>query len=507
MDIWQFRLVRGRLLVAGVALAALISTGAQPAHAQTSPAGRSPANPQTAITLDQPPRTGIATRVTAPISIDGRLSEESWLSATALTGFVQREPDEGQPATEETEVRILYDEEALYVGARMRDREPSRIVRWLSRRDGGSFSDSVTVVLDPHHDHMTGALFTVSAAGTLSDSLVANDTRTDASWDGIWNAAVTLDEDGWVAEFRIPFSQLRFAPGDRQTWGLNVSRYLQRRAESSYWNPYAARESRFVSRCGHLTGLDGLRPRRHLDLLPYASTRAERLGTVAPGHPFLDGSRQVWGAGLDLKWGLTSAFTLDAAVNPDFGQVEADPAVVNLTAFETLFEEKRPFFIEGMQLLRNFGQATGAIRARFGERPPDLVYSRRVGRSPQGRASGDFVDLPTATTILGAAKLSGRTASGWSASVFDAVTGRERARVDVAGQHSRQQVEPLTNYLAARVRHEFGPRAAIGGIATLVNRDLADPALADLLPRRAMVSGADAYVYLDQRRDWVLNGA
>jgi hypothetical protein len=505
MWICNGRLVIVKLLPRMLVLSGLVLAAARPASGRTPlcPDARQSGTGAAGATV----REAVAVRTATLPTIDGRLDEAVWRDTAPLSGFVQREPDEGKPATEDTEVRVLFDNEALYVGARMLDREPDRIVRRLSRRDGAAFSDSLTIILDPYHDHMTGAILTVSAAGALSDSLVANDTGTDASWDGVWEAAVSIDTGGWVAEIRIPLSQLRFAPGARQTWGFNISRYLQRRVESSYWNPFGANESRLISRCGHLTGLDGLVPRRHLDLLPYTSARLEQLGTIAPGNPFTDGTRVIGGGGLDLKWGVTSAFALDAAFNPDFGQVEADPAVVNLTAFETLFEERRPFFIEGMQLLRNFGQATGAIRARFGEDTPDLVYSRRIGRVPQGPASGDFVDTPASATILGATKLSGRTASGWSISVFDAMTGREFARTDDGGLRSRHQVEPFTNYFAARVRRELGPSAAIGGIATQVTRDLSEPTLLALLPRHAVTGGADAYLYLGGGRDWVLNGA
>jgi len=448
-----------------------------------------------------------AVRIRTPLVLDGRLDEEMWKTAGAATGFLQRDPDEAQPATEQTEIRIAYDHEAIYVGARMSDREPGGIVRRLSRRDSDGNADRIYVGFDPRHDHLTGVIFGVTAAGTLLDEVIYDDINTDETWDGVWDARVAVDSLGWTAELRIPFSQLRFPEGERQTWGFNAARVITRRNEEAYWILTPKKESGLASRFGHLKGLDGIQGRRHLDLLPYATARGEFLGTAEPGNPFNDGSRAAGNIGLDVKWGVTSSLTLDATANPDFGQVEVDPAVVNLTAFETFFDEKRPFFIEGSNLYDAFGRNGPNNRMGFNRSNPTLFYSRRIGRAPQGSAAGDYVDRPTATTILGAAKLTGKTRSGWSLSFIEAVTSRESARVMTGAARSTIEVEPLTNYLAARVHRAIGQRAGVGMLATAVIRDVDDPALARRLAQQAIVFGGDAHWFLNKGRDWVMTGS
>jgi hypothetical protein len=274
-----------------------------------------------------------ALRLTSPIDLDGRLQEPAWNSAQPATGFKQYDPDEGKPETEKTEIRILYDDRALYIGARMYDRDPKKIRRGLSRRDDSDINaDWISIYLDPRHDHLTGVHFQVTSAGSLIDSVIYNDSSEDSSWDAVWDAKVTVDNEGWVAEMRIPFSELRFAAGDRQTWGLNIERYIQRKNETDWWELVPKKESGLASRMGHLEGLDEIPAHHHLDLLPYITGRAEYI-QPPPGDPFNSGRRYFGNAGLDIKWGLTSNMTLDGTVNPDFGQVEVDPAVVNLTAF------------------------------------------------------------------------------------------------------------------------------------------------------------------------------
>jgi hypothetical protein len=441
------------------------------------------------------------------MTIDGRLVEETWTLAPAIADFLQRNPNEGQPATERSEVRLAYDDEALYVGARLFDGQPQAVVRRLSRRDADSTSDLFRLYLDPHHDHKTGVLLTVSAAGSLADEWLSNDFERDSSWDGVWDAKVTTDAEGWNVEMRIPFSQLRFSPGAHQTWGLNVSRFIQRNNEEDWWVLVPKTDMRVVSVFGHLEGLDGIQPRPHLELLPYVTTRVERMGTTAAGDPLNSPSRFLGAAGLDLKWGVTSSFTFDATVNPDFGQVEVDPAVVNLTAFETFYEEKRPFFIEGSQQFNSFGRNGLVLYGRFGATYPSLWYSRRVGRAPHVDADGEFVSQPAATTILGAAKITGRTASGWNMSLIDAVTDRERARVSNDGTRSSTEVEPLTNYMAARISRDLQGRGALGMLATAVNRNLQTPDLRTTVGSGAYVGGVDGNFFLDQKKNWVVSGS
>jgi hypothetical protein len=447
-----------------------------------------------------------AVRTHDVIVVDGRLDEEIWSHAPPATEFTQRDPDEGKPATEATELRVAYDDHALYVGARLHDREPARIARQLSRRDRSVEADHFAVFLDAHHDHLTGAVFEVSAAGVQSDRVVFNDSWEDASWDAVWVSAVTVDEGGWSVEMRIPFSQLRFPRADRHTFGIHAERYIQRKNERAWLVHVPKTESGVASRAGHLEGIDGIRGGRSLEVLPYAVSRLEFLERSSADDPFNDGSRAFAGAGLDVKYGVSSNLTLDGTINPDFGQVEVDPAVVNLTAFETFFEEKRPFFIEGSSIFSNFGRGGANNFWGFNRSEPLIFYSRRIGRTPQGETTGDFVDAPSATTILGAAKLTGKTRAGWSVGLLDAVTGREYARTASGLLQGEAEIEPLTNYLVGRAHRELGRRGAVGFLATAVNRNLRAPSLTDRLADHAYVAGTDAHYFLDSKREWVVTG-
>ena len=444
-------------------------------------------------------------RATAPIIVDGLLNDEVWLRAPAVTSFTQRDPEEGKPVSEATEMRIAYDEKALYVAAKMSDREPARIARQLARRDQNAEADSFSVFLDPHHDHVTGAAFSVSAAGVQSDATIYNDSSTDNSWDAVWESAVRIDDTGWSAEIRIPYSQLRFSPSAQLTFGLNAMRYIQRKKEEAWMVQVPKTENGLASRMGHLDGLDGVSPHRTVEFMPYLVSRAEYV-EPEPGDPFNDGARAFAGTGLDLKYRVSSSLSLDGTINPDFGQVEVDPAVVNLTAFETFYEEKRPFFIEGANIFSNFGRGGANNFWGFNRADPMLFYSRRIGRAPQGSAGGDFVEQPTSTTILGAAKLTGKTKKGWSLGTLDAVTGREWAKAVTGLEQTESEVEPLSNYFVGRAEKELGRRAAIGVLGTAVNRDLRAPDLRADLPAQAYVGGIDGYYFLDSKREWVVNG-
>jgi hypothetical protein len=446
-----------------------------------------------------------ASRALSPPRIDGRLNDEAWATAVPASTFTQRDPDEGEPASERTEIRVLYDDAALYVGARLWDDDAAAISRRLSRRDGSDDADRLTIYLDPLHDHLTGASFRVDAAGVQQDQVLYNDTWSDSTWDAVWQSDVSIDADGWSAEIRIPLSQLRFPAGDHLEWGFNVERFIWRKNESDWLEFVPKSENGLVSRMAHLDGLNSLNPRRHVELLPYAAGRAEFI-EPALGDPFNDGSRGFGTGGLDFKWGLTSNLTLDGTVNPDFGQVEVDPAVVNLTQFETFFAEKRPFFLEGSQIFNNFGQIGANNYWGFNTSDPQIFYSRRIGRAPQLATDADFVDVPAATTILGAGKVTGKTTSGWSIGLLNAVAGQETARVATGGALGRVVVEPRTNYFVTRVQHDLNARTGIGFLATAVNRSLDSPQLRDALPGQAYVVGGDGYRFLSDARDWVVNG-
>jgi hypothetical protein len=445
-----------------------------------------------------------ASRAGQTIQVDGRLDEPTWQAATPWTRFVQRDPDEGQPATESTELRVLYDDAALYVGVRLLDRSPALVNRRLSRRDEPADADRFAIYLDPRLDRRTGVRFEVSAAGVQRDQVIFNDTWTDESWDAVWDSSVSHDEQGWTVEMRIPFSELRFLRAEHQTWGINASRFIQRKNESDWLALVPKRESGLASRMATLVGIEGVEPKTPFVVVPYAAGTAETAPSL-PADPFHDGRSASGNVGVDLHRKIGSAFALDATVNPDFGQVEVDPAVVNLTDFETFFPERRPFFVEGAQIFDSFGRNGPNNFYYFNRSEPDLFYTRRIGRAPQGVAPEGYVDAPRTTTILGAAKMTGKSADGWSVGVLEAVTGAESARWASGDHRGRQAVEPLTNYFVGRAFRDAG-RTGYGFLLTSVLRDLADPALADLLAGRALVAGADGYVFLDARRDWVVGG-
>jgi hypothetical protein len=446
-----------------------------------------------------------AARAAGEIRIDGRLDEGDWLAAPAAGGFLQRDPEQGEPASEATELRLLYDDHALYAGVRLSDSEPARISRQLSRRDVMPEADSFALLLDPQHDQRTGVLLEVSAAGVQRDAALYDDNFEDVTWDAVWESAVTRDESGWWLEIRLPLSQLRFPSLAGHVWGVNARRVVHRKNETAWLALVPKNEGGLVSRMAHLEGIAEVRPGRHLELLPYARAQAEYVEPRAGGDPWNDGSRYSAGAGLDLEYGLGTGMTLVGALNPDFGQVEVDPAVVNLTAFETFFEEKRPFFTEGSQVFLRFGRSGATDYTTYFYPEPLLFYSRRIGRAPQGVAAGALIDAPATTTILGAAKVVGRS-HGWNVGVLDALTGREYARIDSGASRSELEVEPLTNYFVGRAQRDLGPRAAIGFVGTATNRDLRTPGLEAQLPDRALLGGVDGHVFLDGKRDWVAWG-
>ncbi len=434
-------------------------------------------------------------RVDRPPSVDGRLDDPAWTLASPFPGLTQTDPDEGAPASERTDAWILYDADAVYVGARLFDAAPERIVSRLARRDASTQSDEFRLLLDSYHDHRTAFQFIVNPAGVKKDILIGNDGElTDRSWDPVWEAAASIDSAGWSVEIRIPFSQLRFSQAREQVWGVRVARWIERKNELALFPFVSKTENGVVSRFAHMVGLRGIAAPQHLELLPYVVERGRFDQARAAGNPFDDGSRYFSGAGLDLKYGVTSNLTLDATFNPDFGQVELDPAYVNLTAFEQFLDEHRPFFVEGTEIF-DFGGDGGGVNKFSGT--PLFSYSRRIGREPQGKptSDGDFEDVPGSTTILGAAKLSGRVADGWSVGLLDAFTGRERATVAdlTAGARYHDEVEPPTNHLVARLRHDArGGNTTIGFLTTAVNRRIGTPAL-DILPTAAYAGGVDVF--------------
>jgi hypothetical protein len=450
-----------------------------------------------------------ATRKNGQLTLDGRLDDAAWQAATPVTDFTQVDPNEGQPATQRTEMRFLFDEGALYVGAKMYDTEGRAGVRTsLVRRDAPFNSDYMEIVIDGFHDHLGRAFFQVNPSGSKFDMLGIGSSCCDEGWDPIWEAATRIDDDGWSAEIRIPLSQLRFSSeSSSQTWGLQLRRWIQRRNELQQWAFWRKNESGGPPRFGHLEGLElNGAAGRQLELLPYIAAKTQNL-SVPNGDPFNGGNVQSARAGLDVKYNLSSNFTLDATFNPDFGQVEADPAVVNLTAFETSFPEKRPFFIASSGVF-----SFGGFSCYFCSNVSSLsaFYTRRIGRSPQGAdlayGAGAYADVPEATTILGAAKITGRTRNGLTIGMLNAVTNREEARVrPETGTDMNQVVEPLTNYFVGRVKKDMMQgNLVVGGIVTSVLRDM-DDVFAPRLTRHAELLGTDVrYTFKD--RNYSLTG-
>ena len=484
---------------------------------------------QSAPTSSARPPVARAVPLAGEITLDARLDEPGWYAATPVTTFTQLDPDEGQEVSELTEVLFVYDDEALYVGARMYDRSP--VTSRLLRRDADVLdSDWFVVALDSYHDHITSYRFRVNPAGVRRDEMITSGgTRipgqsapttvltergglADPSWDPVWSAAAALTDSGWVAELRIPFGQLRFSRAEVQTWGLQIERRIARNQEQALFAFTPKDEPAGVALYGHLEGLSGIQAPRPLELLPYSSGSVYLRPGVGQStrvdfaDPLTSRAELTGGIGADLKYRVSSNFTLDATLNPDFGQVELDPAVLNLTAFETRFDEKRPFFVEGAEILR-FGTA---VQGGPEGGPPQLIYSRRIGRAPQLSAPGDavYADLPETTTILGAAKLTGRTLGGWSVGVLEALTQRESGVfVDEEQRRYRSVVEPLTNYLAGRLRRDVNDgRSQIGGLFTATHRQLGAAAETGALRDAAYAAGVD-FRHESDDRVWSVFGS
>ncbi|MFQ6047141.1 MAG: DUF5916 domain-containing protein, partial [Gemmatimonadales bacterium] len=444
-----------------------------------------------------------AARREGRVAIDGRVEEPSWERALPVRLAVQGEPVEGAPAEYPTEARVLYDDEAIYVSAIMHDPEARGIADQLVRRDDRGQYDYFEFSLDPNNDRRTGYRFRVSAAGVQRDVYLYDDVREDENWDAVWESAVQRGGDSWSVELRIPLSQIRYdASDDVQSWGVNFSRRRLANNEVTY----LALESRVrhgkVSAFGKLEGLRLPRHSRRIEARPYALSSVHT-APAESGDPFFDGSQTTARGGLDLRYGLGAAFTLDMTLNPDFGQVEVDPAVINLTAFETFFPDKRPFFVEDAQV----------FDFTLSGRTNRLFYSRRIGREPHGSApsGSDFSDVPTQTTILGAAKVTGRTSGGLSIGALAALTANETGRIydETSAEFRTFSVEPRSQYGTFRLKQDFrGGASQIGAIATAMRRDLPADGSFDYLTSGAYSVGLDfEHSWGGTRsRDWALWG-
>jgi len=435
------------------------------------------------------------------VSIDGMLDEAVWQAAEVTTGFTQREPVDGDPASERTEVRVLFSDEAIYVGVRAFDSDASAIIGRLARRDNVDDTDYVGVYFDSFYDRRTSFQFGVTPRGSIADEYATNDNNGgDSSWDPVWQVETTVDDGGWTAEFRIPLTQLRFSTG-QSTWGFQVERGIQRKAEAVFWAPYSRGTNGFASQFGELRGLTDLPSPARLEVRPYVVAEGRRR-PPSTGSIYAPTSDVGANGGVDVKYGLTSDFTLDLTINPDFGQVEADPAVVNLSAYESFFPEQRPFFVEGGSLF-NRGVPSGR-----------LFYSRRIGRPPQGSASaptGGTVEVPEASTILSAAKVTGKSAGGLGLGILSAVTTGEDGHLrdasgDVIGE---ERIQPWVHHFAGRVEQDFsGGRHTIGSMVTAINRfDGAEDLGLTTAAYSAEVDGSHRWQRNTYRFNWSVAGS
>ncbi len=447
----------------------------------------------------------IAVRTNEPIKIDGILSESVW-QRPGCTAFFQQDPNQGQPASELTEVWLAYDDEALYIAACMHDSHPDSIIARLARRDNDVGSDLFAVGIDSYHDKRNGYYFIVSAAGTLQDGILYNDDWSDGSWDGVWEAKPLITSDGWCVEMRIPFSQLRFEEKDKYVWGIDFERVIGRKKEQSYLVYTPRNESGSVSRYPDLIGIEHIKPPTRLEVTPYITERAEYAQHDA-GDPFNTGSKYTSAVGADLKWGLGTNLVLEGTINPDFGQVEVDPAVVNLSDVETYFNEKRPFFLEGMNIF-SFGQGGVNNYWNFNWSSPSLFYSRRIGRTPERVLPNyDYADVPLGTHILGAAKITGKVVDGWNVGLIEAVTKREYAQLDTAGALWSLEVEPMTSYTIARAQKDFNDgHQGIGILLTSVNRFFDDTDIKTDVNEDAQVAAVDGWTAFDADKMYVISG-
>jgi hypothetical protein len=433
-----------------------------------------------------PAETAWAARAADPITLDGIDSEPAWRQAPAVGDFRQFEPELDAPPTHATEFRVVYDADDLYVFVRAFDAQPDSIMRALTRRDEMGPADRIGVLIDSYLDRRTGFVFFVNPEGVRRDYTVFNDGNQDDSWDGVWDVATRVDSLGWAAEFRIPLSQLRYPSAERHTFGFGVRRTIERYPESSAWPPYSRTTPGLMSQLGTLEGLEELGSANRIEVTPYAVTKNVTRAAAGGGydHP------QEISAGADLKVGLTPNVTLNATVNPDFGQVEADPAEVNLSAFETFFRERRPFFVEGTGLYQFRLNCYIVVDCSSNE---GLFYSRRIGRSPSLLDIYGDDRTATATPIAAAAKLTGRTARGLSFGALEAVT----RHVDGPGDLT---VEPRANYAVLRAQQDLrGGDAGIDWIGTAVHR-ANDAFTSPYLHESAYVTGVSARNRFSERR-------
>ena len=433
-------------------------------------------------TDNKPLRTYTTIRLsTAKPVIDGKLDDDCWKTGEWAGDFTQWIPKEGAKPSQETQFKILYDDKNLYVAIRAFDKEPKKISRKGGRRDL-LIGEQAGVNFDSYHDHRTGFEFSVTAAGQKVDLILTNPMEADFNWNAVWYVKTGLEDSAWVAEYEIPLSQLRYSKDKEQVWGMHVWRWIDRLSEESDWEPQSSTSPGMLYLFGELHGIKDLPKSRRIEIMPYTLGKLKTFDKV-PQNPFAKNGHSFMGnVGLDAKIGLSSNFTADLTVNPDFGQVESDPSVMNLTAFETLYEEKRPFFLEGSNIFKfELGDA-------------NLFYTRRIGHTPVYHPeleTNQYIDYPDNTSILSAVKISGKSKNGLAVGILHSLTAGENAQLSTNGIKKDLRVEPLTSYTVGRVQQDFNEGTTVlGGIITSTNRFINDPYL-EFQNQNAFTGGVD----------------
>lgn len=419
----------------------------------------------------------------APPVIDGLLTDESWNIVDWTGDYIENLPDENTEPIEQTKFKVIYDKEFIYFGFRCYDKDPKGIVKRLSRRDGFE-GDWIEINISSHYDHLTAFSFSASVAGVKSDGFISDNGKTwEGNWNPIWHLKTNIDDEGWTAEIKIPLSQLKFSNAPEQVWGLQSTRRYFRTEERSLWQRIPLDAAGFVSEFGELHGLAGISPQRQIEIQPFVLSKLET-HPREEGNPFKTGSDFQVNGGLDAKIGITNDLTLNLTVNPDFGQVEADPAAIVLDGFQIFYDERRPFFVENKNI----------FNYTFADDQDNLFYSRRIGRNPNVQPNipaGAFISIPDNTTILGAAKFSGKTKNGWSIGILETVTGKEYAQIQENDNRKEFLVEPLTNYFVGRAQKDFNKRNSyVGTIFTATNRNLETDFL-NFMHQSAYTAGID----------------
>ena len=449
-------------------------------------------------------RTYYTKRITGQTPhIDGLIDKDIWDIVEWSGDFTQRMPNDGINPSQETAFKVLYDDNYLYILIRAFDTEPDKIVKRMSRRDGFD-GDWVEVNIDSYFDKRTAFSFTASVSGVKSDEAITNDgDQWDRTWDPIWYLKTSIDNEGWIAEIKIPFTQLRFSNNkENQVWGFQINRRFFRNEERSHWSYFPQSESGWVRHFGELRGIKNIKPRKQIEVSPYTVAKQENF-EKEEGNPFRnEGVKRSLGVSLDGKIGITNDFTLDFTINPDFGQVEADPSEVNLTAFESYFDEKRPFFIEGREIT-SFQLSSGGNSYAL----DNLFYSRRIGRSPHyylDLNDNEYESRPENTTILGALKLTGKTQKGLSIGVIESIAAKEESEIynSETKNYKNITVEPLTNYFVTRVQKDFNDNNSIvGGMFTATNRSIdKDDEHLNYLNKSAYSGGIDFTQYFNEKK-------